>query len=571
MRFASSCVTLALGFISTFSWAQNCPLLGPAYLAATDVASPAFIAAKAKFDDAVASSTQINKEKVFFAVEIYSSGSKDAGSIHRYYNTPPAQNGAVNVGPDTLFRINSISKVVTVYTMLSKLSYKYWHEPVTKYIPELANAQPQDVSDVDWSEVTLGSLASQISGISRDYALRDASSVLPAVPGLRTLKDSEVVRCGSGLLKPGPCSRAESMRYVLQTWPLASSYRTPNYSNMAFQLLAYAVESITGTPFQDLVTEQILNPLNLTRTFVTHPGNDSNAVVVDGWDIDFGDLDPGAGYYSTLTDLTTLGRSILNSTLLPALTTHKWLKPITHTSSLRFSLGSPWEILRESVPVTTTQTQTTETRRVVDFYTKQGGGGDSYTSLLGLSPDHDLGISILTAGKGSETTMLALRQLFVDVWLAAAEQAGRDQAGVNFAGNYTLGDGDNNSSLVVLSLQPDEPALMLSAMVSNGTDVLELLRGTTGLGGEPGEARLWFYPMGLVAGGDCRKRIAFRAAAGLAGRSADENCASWATGDRLRWGNYPADELVFETGPDGKARAVEVPVLGATLKRVGPV
>ena len=181
MRFALSCITLALRFAGTFSWAQSCPLLGPAYPAATDVASPAFIAAKAEFDEALASNTQINKEKVFFAIEIYSSYSKDAGSIHRYYNTPLAQNGAVNVGPDTLFRINSISKVMAVYTMLSKLSYKYWYEPVTKYIPELANIQAQDVTDVDWSEVTLGSLASQISGISRDCMIRVQLLFLPRV------------------------------------------------------------------------------------------------------------------------------------------------------------------------------------------------------------------------------------------------------------------------------------------------------------------------------------------------------------------------------------------------------
>lgn len=82
------------------------------------------------------------------------------------------------------------------------------------------------------------------------------------------------------------------MRYVLQTWPLAPSYRTPNYSNMAFQILAYAVENITGTPFPDLVTGQLLKPLNLTRTFLSHPVDDTNAVVYDGWDLDFGDESP---------------------------------------------------------------------------------------------------------------------------------------------------------------------------------------------------------------------------------------------------------------------------------------
>jgi hypothetical protein len=277
-----------------------------------------------------------------------------------------------------------------------------------------------------------------------------------------------------------------------------------------------------------------------------------------------------AGYYSSLTDLTALGRSILNSTLLPPLTTRKWLKPITHTSSLRFSLGSPWEILRQSVPVTTRPE--TKTTRAVDFYTKQGGG-DGYTSLLGLSPDHDMGISILTAGPASSVTFLAIRQLFVDIWLPAAEQAARDQAMTNLAGRYTLGSEDDAKawSVAEVSLLPDEPALVLSKLVSNGTDVLEFMRANSKqlAGGEKGSARMWLYPMGLVApSGSGKSRIAFRGVIGLSGKKAAEDCGSWAEGDRLRWGNYPGDVLVFEVGEDGKAMAVEVPVLGTALHRV---
>ncbi len=176
MRFTLSHIALIVGLVSTLCCAQNCPLLGPAYPAATDVAAPAFLAAKAKFDEGLASNSQIDRDGVSFAIEIYSARSKPAGSIHRYFNTATAQNGSVTVGPDTLFRIHSISKVVTVYTMLSKLSYQYWHEPVTKYIPELANRRTQDiVRGVDWSEVTLGSLASQISGISRDCTVTHSS------------------------------------------------------------------------------------------------------------------------------------------------------------------------------------------------------------------------------------------------------------------------------------------------------------------------------------------------------------------------------------------------------------
>jgi CubicO group peptidase (beta-lactamase class C family) len=162
----TSPTTLAVWLASTLSSAQNCPLHGPAYPAPTDVASPAFVAAKAKWDEVLASNPQVNKTGISFAVEIYSAG-KDARTIHRSFNTADHQKGKVDVGPDTLFRVHSISKVITVYTILSKLGFKHWHDPVTKWVPELANEGKDPISDVDWDEVTLGSLASSMSGISR--------------------------------------------------------------------------------------------------------------------------------------------------------------------------------------------------------------------------------------------------------------------------------------------------------------------------------------------------------------------------------------------------------------------
>lgn len=172
MKLIGSHIVVTVGLITRLCCAQNCPFLGPAYPAATDLASPAFIAASIKFDEALSSNSRIDRDGVSFAVEVYSSHLKDTRPIHRRFNTALAQNESVTVGPHTLFRIHSISKVLTVYTMLSKLSFQYWHEPITKYVPELANNRIQNVvSDVDWSEVTLGSLASQISGVSRDCTI----------------------------------------------------------------------------------------------------------------------------------------------------------------------------------------------------------------------------------------------------------------------------------------------------------------------------------------------------------------------------------------------------------------
>jgi CubicO group peptidase (beta-lactamase class C family) len=84
----------------------------------------------------------------------------------------------------------------------------------------------------------------------------------------------------------------ESMAMMLERWPVLPAYHSPIYSNMAFQILAYAVENITGQNFASLVEDELLKPLGLTRTFLSTPANDSDAVVVDGWTEDLGDEAP---------------------------------------------------------------------------------------------------------------------------------------------------------------------------------------------------------------------------------------------------------------------------------------
>lgn len=61
---------------------------------------------------------------------------------------------------------------------------------------------------------------------------------------------------------------------------------------MAFQVLGYAVEKITKKKFASLVDKNLVKRLKLTRTFLTKPTNDSNALILDGWDTDFGEEAP---------------------------------------------------------------------------------------------------------------------------------------------------------------------------------------------------------------------------------------------------------------------------------------
>ncbi len=326
---------------------------------------------------------------------------------------------------------------------------------------------------------------------------------------------------------------------------------------MAFQLLAYAVENITGTPFPDLVKRQIIEPLNLRRTFLTTPSNlTSNAAIAPGWDQDFGDEAPSAGYYLSASDLTTVGSSILSSTLLPAKLTRKWLKPLTHTSSLVMSIGRPWEIIRARVPVNVGGSKNT---RVVDVYTKQGGGGGSYTSLLALSPAHNIGITILTssgAPAGGED-FATIKRLVLDTWLAAAEQAARDEAARAYGGRYVLGP----NSTVEIGLHPDEPGLFVRKFTSEGTDMLELFGRLGGHGSDSQKLAAWLYPMGLSGRAFSGTEVAFRATFGVLGVPAAEDCVSWAEADRLRYGGYPSDLALFGVGGRWDVSSVRFPLV----------
>ena len=82
--------------------------------------------------------------------------------------------GTDRVSANSIFRIGSISKLLTVYAFLLNGGLELWERPVTEYVPELRQLSQNygdcsDLNSVRWQEVTLGSLASQMSGIGRDF------------------------------------------------------------------------------------------------------------------------------------------------------------------------------------------------------------------------------------------------------------------------------------------------------------------------------------------------------------------------------------------------------------------
>lgn len=333
-RIRSKLVALFLTFLTftPLSWAQNCPLLGPAFPIPSSYASLAAIkSTQASFRQLLDQATSTGRTEwgpldsltTSFSIGVFST--RDAAPLFTHHYAAPGLNGSVASGPlndDTLYRIGSVTKLLTVYAILTKIGDGYWDQPVTRFVPELARADrdgaalDDGIGHVRWSEVTLGALASHLSGVARDcvwtsdpslplsplpifhppppppsayvntcppVALQDFSAS-PSIPSLTSfgfppLPASSIPRCG--VFGQPPCARADALALLLARRPLAQTFGgSPLYSNAAFGLLGLAAERIAGMGFARVFDEAVATPLRLNRTFWGPiPDGDRNALV----------------------------------------------------------------------------------------------------------------------------------------------------------------------------------------------------------------------------------------------------------------------------------------------------
>ncbi|KAK5049464.1 hypothetical protein LTR84_004393 [Exophiala bonariae] len=185
-----------------------------------------------------------------------------------------------NVGALNIYRIGSLTQVFTTWLTLVEAGEASWAAPVTKYIPELAQAVASNhdqtaVTQVAWEDVTLGDLAAHLACISTSGSMQG-----------RTFEEM--------------------------------------FQNLATQV-GMSNSSLTA-------------PSDITNAIIP------SDVDISGWSTDYGDESPSIGMYSSIHDLSLAGIAILNSTLLPSAVTRRWLKPVSHTSNLRNAIGRPWII-----------------------------------------------------------------------------------------------------------------------------------------------------------------------------------------------------------------------------------
>jgi hypothetical protein len=185
MKASTWVLPTLLAQLPTSFAAPNCPLLGPEFpppqrLSAHPTWKKAVDNITAVFDY-IDTSNITGVDTFSYSIQIFSTnpGPPILWERHRTAKDLPANTtGVKKVDGDTVYRLGSVSKAFTVLAFLAEVGDVHWNQPITKYIPELANhsarstsADFDSVRETDWDDITIGALASQVSGVGRDCML----------------------------------------------------------------------------------------------------------------------------------------------------------------------------------------------------------------------------------------------------------------------------------------------------------------------------------------------------------------------------------------------------------------
>jgi hypothetical protein len=167
------------------SAAPNCPLIGPEFPPPQHLSDhpiwKAAIQNVTSVFDYIDYSNITGIDRFSYSLQIFSANPGPPILWERYRtakNLPANTTGVKKVDGDTVYRLGSVTKVFTVLAWLAEVGDVHWNQPITKYIPELGK-YPTDssaagfdsVKDTAWDDITIGSLASQVSGLGRDCEL----------------------------------------------------------------------------------------------------------------------------------------------------------------------------------------------------------------------------------------------------------------------------------------------------------------------------------------------------------------------------------------------------------------
>lgn len=536
-------------------------------------------------------------KNVTFSAGVFSLHDPNAAESLQFHHTSADMannpNGTKKVDGNSIYKAASVTKVFTVLAALLELDPKDLHRPLTDIFPSLAefvkkNPGKKDPTKViQWDKITPWALAAQVGGaasqglpsldILHQYevakSIGDPTAKDPVSYGLPRLDLSALGPCSS--LEETSCSKDKYLGSVQSQPPNFLPWATPSYSNGGFIMLGLVLAELTGKPIGKLYRDAIFERLDMKDSMIDVPSESlyPRSAIVDGniqvFSFDGGITRTSGGLFSTINDLAKFGVGILNNTLLSPEKTRQWMKPVSHTASLTYTVGAPWEIVRYIHK---------SSGHITDIYTKLGDSGP-YGGCIVLIPEYDAGFSVLSAHSNQtlrgDVTLNVLDIITENVVPALEAQAAKE-AENNLVGRYVSTDKGLNSSLTVRPGEPvsaeeqvnSGPGLVISSWISNGTDMLEQLHG----GAKPA-----LHPS-IVDQGD--GKIAFRASSypqtntyvaagekvgpftGAYGTNFD-----WIAVDGSVYGGIGTDLFVFDVDERGSAVSVSPSTLRVKLEK----
>lgn len=287
----------------------------------------------------------------------------------------------------------------------------------------------------------------------------------------------------SGLPGTQPCNRTDLVRDINRRKPVYSPQATPVYSNIAYAMLGLVLEGAVSQQqnkddsekpmphFPQVAKDMVFDLANMSSTSFDGPvdGFAERGFVPLGevtWNVTLGAFESAGGMFSSTTDMLRFAEGILSHRFLSPRDTRAWMKPAAHTSSLGFSTGGGWEILRGD--------DLTPDGRTIDVYTKSGDLG-TYHALLGVVPEYGVSVSVLCAGGEVTAEPHSRSAIFSAVARAlfpVLDEAARSEAADVYAGTYV--DEETNSTLVVGSDAADNggSGLVIGEFRVRGFDVM---------------------------------------------------------------------------------------------------
>lgn len=269
--------------------------------------------------------------------------------------------------------------------------------------------------------------------------------------------------------------------------------------------------------------------------------------------------------FASANDISTTAIAILNSTLVRPVVTRRWFKPTAYTADILAGVGAPWGFRRISLSASNPHKTITALNKAGRFR--------SYTSLLTLIPDWDIGFTILAAGNITGSTGFDIADFLGETIFPAFDAAAKDEADKMYSGVYAARGAAANGSMLVVSTDPAKPGLGVGPWLSNGIDMAAVALAMQS--GSPvvikPAVRLYWTDLETVAA-DGSKRQAFKAMFEDEGYPARDkpkmfstDCAAWLGQTGVTYASLPLDEFVFNLDPAGKVVSVDNLALRVTL------